>query len=120
MDFDISQESFAKNLKRTGPALILLKVLLAFRDKYKRNPDYRRRSLDIMELQSIRDEISNKTLLGNEYFGLVFGQVAPANAVMAGVLAQEIIKAITRKGPTINNVFLFDPINFHGFVERIE
>uniref|UniRef100_A0A0K8VNN3 SUMO-activating enzyme subunit 1 n=1 Tax=Bactrocera latifrons TaxID=174628 RepID=A0A0K8VNN3_BACLA len=119
VDFDINSPSYLKKLKRTGPALILLRVLQEFREAFNRDPCYKTRDADISQLQRIRNEITSASSLSDEYFENVFAQVSPAAAVVGGVLAQEIIKVVSKKEAPHCNVFLFDPDTCCGFVETI-
>lgn len=119
MDFDIASDGFCKKLKKTGPSMVLLRIMQAFRTKHKRDPDYNKREEDTAELVKIRDKLADSEMVPNELFDLVFAQLAPGTAVLGGIMAQEIIKSITRKGIPINNIFLFDPVSYCGFIETI-
>ncbi len=48
------------------------------------------------------------------------GEDMPAiNAIVGGVVANEVIKAVGRKGAPINNLFLFSLLDGAGAVERM-
>jgi ubiquitin-like 1-activating enzyme E1 A len=47
-------------------------------------------------------------------YELLFGELAPVCAILGGVIAQEVIKAVSHKEVTINNIFLFDPVTYSG------
>ena len=47
------------------------------------------------------------------------GELSPVCAVVGGVLAQEVIKAVSQKDKPLNNFFLFDGYNSEGVVETI-
>lgn len=49
----------------------------------------------------------------------MFGQVSPVCAILGGVLAQEIIKAVSQKDPPHNNFFFFTSEDSAGVVECI-
>ena len=49
----------------------------------------------------------------------VFGKVSPACAIVGGVMAQEIIKAVSQKEAPHNNMFFLNPIKNVGFVDRL-
>lgn len=117
--FDVNCTAFQRKLKRTGPGFILLRVLQKFREIKKRDPSYRSREDDIKELKTIGLEISKDFVVPNEYLEHIFSQISPAAAVVGGVLAQEIIKVVTKKEAPICNVFLFDPEICCGFIESI-
>lgn len=51
---------------------------------------------------------------------MVFGELSPAAAVVGGVLAQEIIKAVSHKDMPIRNYFFFNGLTDRtGLVEAI-
>lgn len=50
---------------------------------------------------------------------MVFGQVSPVCAIVGGVLAQEIIKAVSHKDPPHKNFFFFTTLDGAGVVECI-
>ena len=51
---------------------------------------------------------------------MVLGELSPAAAVVGGVLAQEIIKAVSHKDAPIRNHFFFNgATDFNGVVEAI-
>jgi ubiquitin-like 1-activating enzyme E1 A len=53
-------------------------------------------------------------------FRVVFGELSPGAAVVGGVLAQEIIKAVSHKDAPIRNHFFFNgATDFNGVVEAI-
>jgi ubiquitin-like 1-activating enzyme E1 A len=43
----------------------------------------------------------------------------PVNAIMGGTIAQEVIKAISKKNEPIKNLFLFDGNSMNGEVMKI-
>ena len=47
------------------------------------------------------------------------GELSPVCAVVGGVLAQEVIKAVSQKDKPLNNFFLFDGYSSEGVVETI-
>jgi len=119
LDFDINSTAFQKKLKRTGPAFIVLRILQEFRETFDRDPSYKSREKDIAELERIRNEITSEFSVSSSVFDNLFSQVSPAAAVVGGVLAQELIKVITKKEAPHCNVFLFDPETCCGFIETI-
>ncbi|XP_052869273.1 SUMO-activating enzyme subunit 1 [Anopheles cruzii] len=118
LDFDYRDATFLGKLKRTGPALPLLRVLQTFRDEEKRDPDYRRRSEDYTKLQQLRDTLAPE-LVPDDAFVHVFAQISPAAAIVGGAVAHEIIKVVSQKEAPHRNVFLFDPERCCGFVELV-
>ena len=48
----------------------------------------------------------------------VFGEIAPVAAVTGGVLAQEVVKAVSRKDVPLINLFVYNPVDGTGYVEN--
>lgn len=62
---------------------------------------------------------SAKSKLTDDVFDIIFDQVVPVCAVLGGVIAQDVIKAVSHKEVPVNNVFLFDPITYTGKEETV-
>lgn len=120
LDFDITAPSYQRKLKRNGPAIILLSVLQKFRTTHKRDPSYKSREADLELLRGIRDELLPNSALNDETLGVLFAQISPAVAVVGGVVAQEVIKVVTKMEAPHRNLFLFDPVTCAGYVETFE
>lgn len=121
LEFDMTAPWFAKKLRRTGPAFVIMRVLQQFRETEGRDPSAAHRTDDVQRLCAIRDELAAglATPIDDSVFVHVFEQISPAAAIVGGELAQEIIKAVSQKEAPHNNVFLFDPDTCTGFVESI-
>lgn len=75
-------------------------------------------------LKEIKGEIFklyevNSDKINDEVFGLIFGEVASICAIVGGVIAQEVIKAVSHKEVPINNLFLLDPYTYNGKEESV-
>lgn len=119
LDFDINAPKYQRKLKRDGPGIILLSVLQYFRSKEKRDPSYKSREADIKLLQKIRDDLVPNSTLTEDALGLLFAQISPAVAVVGGVVAQEVIKVVTRMEAPHRNLFIFNPETCMGYVEAV-
>lgn len=100
--------------------------MIEFRNKKSRNPSLESKENDIKTLQDIKKDIfqlyqvdETKSKLDADIFEIVFGEAIPVCAVLGGVIAQEVIKAVSGKEVPINNVFLFDPITYDGKEETV-
>ncbi|XP_053671527.1 SUMO-activating enzyme subunit 1 [Anopheles nili] len=118
MDFDFKDPSYARQLKRNGPALPVLRVLQQFRDDEQRDPDYKKRQEDLLKLLQLRDAMAPEMIPDN-CFEHVFAQISPVAAIIGGVVAHEIIKVVSQKEVPHRNLFLFNPDNCSGFVELV-
>ena len=52
-------------------------------------------------------------------FQIVFSELSPVAAIVGGVLAQEVIKTVSKKDQPQNNFFLYNPIESSGSVEAV-
>ncbi|XP_034115063.1 SUMO-activating enzyme subunit 1 [Drosophila albomicans] len=119
IDFDLNAATYQRKLKKDGPGIILLRVLQSFRSQHNRDPSYKTRDADIELLQKIRDELAPNSALSNDALGLLFAQISPAAAVVGGVVAQEVIKVVTKMEAPHRNLFLFNPETCMGYVESV-
>ncbi|XP_050083438.1 SUMO-activating enzyme subunit 1 [Anopheles aquasalis] len=118
VDFDFRADTYARKLKRNGPALPLLRVLQTFRDQEQRDPAYDKREEDLTKLQQLRDSLA-PGIVPDDAFVHVFAQISPVAAIVGGAVAHEIIKVVSQKEAPHRNVFLFDYDKCCGFVELV-
>jgi len=110
--------------KRRNVYYYLMLALLEFRNRFNRDPEIDTKNADIDALKTIICEILSIYQVAPEKFNLnvlelIFGEIVPVCSVVGGVIAQEIIKAVSGKEVPINNVFLFDPITYSGKEEKV-
>ncbi|KAJ8950495.1 hypothetical protein NQ318_015239, partial [Aromia moschata] len=115
-----------KKIRRRNELFYLMLTLIEFRNRHGRNPSILHKSEDIESLQAIKKDVfdlyrvdSSKSKLTDDIFEIIFGEVVPVCAVVGGVIAQEVIKAVSHKEVPINNIFLFDPITYDGKEETV-
>ncbi|XP_052902131.1 SUMO-activating enzyme subunit 1 [Anopheles moucheti] len=118
VDFDFRDASYARCLKRNGPALPVQRVLQKFRDQEQRDPAYAKREEDVKKLLELRDTLAPE-IISDPSFDHVFAQISPVAAIVGGVVAHEIIKVVSQKERPHRNVFLFNPDTCCGFVDAI-
>ncbi|XP_050674766.1 SUMO-activating enzyme subunit 1 [Leptidea sinapis] len=119
---DWSKPELRSRLRRGDPSYFVMKILLRFRDENNRNPNPSKRKADTEILLRMRDEIVKELNLPNGFVSDalltdVFGIVSGVAAVLGGVIAQEVVKAVSQREPPHNNMFFFNPIKCVGFVE---
>ena len=49
----------------------------------------------------------------------MYAELSPVAAIVGGVLAQEVIKAVSKKDQPQNNFFLYNPVESSGSVEAV-
>lgn len=118
LDFDYTSPAYTRKMKRSGPAIPLLRALQKFRDEEMRDPLYNERDNDMQKLFNIRDSIA-ANMIPDSAFVHVFAQISPSAAIVGGAVAHEIIKTVSQKEAPHHNVFLFDPESCCGFIESI-
>lgn len=105
--------------KRRNDMYYLMRLLLQFRDQNDRDPAYDTKTEDLKKLEELREEILQKypvdaEKLKEDVLHLVFGVTSPICAIMGGIMAQEVIKAVSHKEVPIHNMFLLNPYTFGG------
>jgi len=60
-----------------------------------------------------------QTLIEDSFVDELISDSSAVNAVLGGIIAQEIIKVITQKNEPIDNLFLFDGNQMSGAVEKV-
>lgn len=119
-NFDFNTDKFAKRIKKSGPAFIVMRIFQQFREVEGRDPKPSSRDDDIAKLKKLRDNFSDIETTPDSYFDHSFAQISPCAAIVGGALGQEIIKAVTQKETPHFNHFFFDAQRNTGFIESIE
>jgi len=121
---DWNSELYAKRIKRMDPSFFLLQVLFAFQAETGTSPRPSKREEDVATLKKLRDS-TLKSLsvpvekIPDKLLDLLFAELSPVTAIVGGVLAQEVIKAISNKDAPHNNYFFYNPLESCGVVETI-
>nr|XP_033790596.1 SUMO-activating enzyme subunit 1 [Geotrypetes seraphini] len=122
LELDWRNEEAKATLKRTPTDYFLLQVLLKFRTEKGRDPLPASYSEDSELLLQIRNSVMESLgvspdLIPDDFTSFCFSEMAPVCAVVGGVLAQEIVKALSQRDPPHNNFFFFDGIKGSGIVD---
>ncbi|XP_051693349.2 SUMO-activating enzyme subunit 1 [Oryctolagus cuniculus] len=122
LEVDWSSDKAKATLKRTTSDYFLLQVLLKFRTDKGRDPGSATRGEDAELLLQIRNDVLDSLgvsadLLPDDFVRYCFSEMAPVCAVVGGILAQEIVKALSQRDPPHNNFFFFDGMKGNGIVE---
>ncbi|CAL4095707.1 unnamed protein product, partial [Meganyctiphanes norvegica] len=122
IDVQFSYSKYFSKIRHRG--IECFYILHEFVTLHKRRPDPTRRTEDEVELLTIKNALLEKMgvpqeKLPNEFAGLVFGQVSPVCAILGGVIAQEVIKAVTHKDQPHSNFFFFSSQDEAGVIECI-
>lgn len=122
LEVDWTTEKAKASLKRTPVDYFLLHVLLKFRTDKSRDPDPQSFEQDSQLLRQIRDDVLEAMglcgdLLGDDFIGYCFSEMAPVCAVVGGVLSQEVVKALSQRDTPHRNFFFFDGRKGNGIVD---
>jgi len=117
ISIDWNVEQFGDLKKGKSDQVFGLLVLLEFMQQQNRKPDPGKRAQDLALLLKLRDEFVKKNGLSeeripDEFFETTFGEVGPTAAITGGVLAQEMVKAVSGKDEPIKNLFVCNPLTF--------
>jgi molybdopterin/thiamine biosynthesis adenylyltransferase len=123
-EVDFTSDEHRSELLKLDPTYFIIKMLLKFRETERRDPDPALHEEDYQKLLKLRDEeVSNlpylKEKISDEVFNMIFSQLSPVCAIIGGVLAQEVVKALTRKGEPNNNILFYNPITNYGQVVSV-
>ncbi|XP_014482717.1 PREDICTED: SUMO-activating enzyme subunit 1 [Dinoponera quadriceps] len=99
----------------------MMLIMLNYREKYGDDPQPNERGSE--NLKNIASQIIEKYELENTIDHLIendlYAQVSPVCAIVGGVMAQEIIKAVSQKGTPHNNLFVFNPDTLCGKILKL-
>ncbi|XP_015930898.1 SUMO-activating enzyme subunit 1 [Parasteatoda tepidariorum] len=110
--------------KRTSKIFVLFHLINHFFDVNQRFPSPLSREEDLNLLREYRDECvrnlnCDADKIPDSLLSCVFGELAPICAAVGGILANEIIKGISKQGEPLCNFLFFDGDECTGAVERI-
>jgi ubiquitin-like 1-activating enzyme E1 A len=124
MVVDWTNEANTKLLKKLSSSYFLLQVLLQFKHLRGRRPQLTNKENDVAELLSLKQSVLkqleiNTDKIEDTFASSCFAELSPVCAIVGGVLAQEIIKAVTQKDPPHKNFFFYNGMDGSGLVENI-
>jgi len=111
-------------LKKTSKAYFFLLFLNKFFEEHKRNfspssTEDKQRLVDIKNSFLEKNKIEGNFISDSDLTDSDFDEFVPVNAIMGGTIAQEVIKAISKKNEPIKNLFLFDGNSMNGDVVKV-
>lgn len=111
--------------KRLSDSYFIMKALHEFMRQSGRCLNLSTKENDVQELSQIaerlfKDADINSENLRKDFFQCCFGELSPVCAIVGGVLAQEIVKAVSRKDQPHKNFFFYNGLQGSGLVECIE
>jgi len=122
--WDTEGPEMRKKLRGTPTAYFILRVYQEFLESCNRRPSLSSVENDTKQLQNLRLHVLDRLgappkVIPEDFFQFGFGELSPVCAVVGGVLAQEVIKAISQKDAPLNNFFVYNGVNDDGMVTKI-
>ncbi|XP_004346370.2 aos protein [Capsaspora owczarzaki ATCC 30864] len=103
--------------KRIKPAPKLWFALLALWQTQRQNIELQATS-DLLASAGIPSSVLPLDYL-SAFFQSIGPEMSPVSAIVGGVYAQEVLKAVSGKDAPLNNVFLFDGTDGAGYATRV-
>ncbi|XP_065052330.1 SUMO-activating enzyme subunit 1-like isoform X1 [Rhopilema esculentum] len=113
-----------KQLKSISKTYFVMQVMLEFSMAKGRFPRVEHKGKDWKDLLDIRDSIFEEMQIDNdmlpdEFVSHCIGEVTAVSCIVGGILAQEIIKAVSGRDSPHNNFFFYDGVDSTGLVDKI-
>ncbi|KAK6620443.1 hypothetical protein RUM44_006844 [Polyplax serrata] len=123
LSVDWSKSENAKKVNKMDYSYFLMRVLMEFRSKFNRKPDPKHRQADVEKLLSLSKTVLDRLNVPAEkipltIFNNLFAEISPVCAIVGGVAAQEVVKAVSQREAPHNNFFFFNPEKCVGFIEK--
>jgi len=120
--YDYVQGKTARQLKQLSKAYLVSRIMMARNGKSDSNiiKDVASHE-ELLELRNTELERIglDSDMLPDEFASLCRGELFPVNAIVGGVLSQEIIKAVSHKDRPHDNFFFYDGNLTTGLVHRM-
>ena len=109
-----------KELRHSSQVYFIIIIIDNFHAEYHRLPVISdAETLLAIKAKVLADNGMKDTFVKDEFASLCASVLSPVAAIVAGVLAQEVIKAISMKGQPHDNFFFFDGLNHVGVVDKV-
>lgn len=113
-----------RQAKQVSETYLVTKVLLEYQQRYGLIPNEINSQQELEKLLDVRNEVLEEQnvdndLLDDEFCSYCVGTLYPVNAIIGGVMAQEVIKAVSGKDTPHNNFFFYDGVSTSGIVQKI-
>jgi len=113
-----------RNMKQLSKAYLVMHVMHAYSDKHGCHPSKLHSNRTAEELSDLRNEVLERLhldadMLPDTFTSLCVGELFPVNAIVGGVMAQEIIKAVSGRDAPHNNFLFYDGDASSGVVLKV-
>ena len=113
-----------REAKQVSKTYLVMKVVDEYYKRYQCLPNEVKSNQELENLLDVRNEVFEKLqidneLLTDEFTSNCIGTLYPVNAIVGGVMAQEVIKAVSGKDTPHNNFFFYDGVLTSGVIQKI-
>lgn len=113
-----------RQAKQVSKSYLVMKVLLEYQKRHGEFPtklDSNQKLEKLLDVQSdVFEEMNvDNDLLPTEFASRCVGTLFPVCPIVGGVMAQEVVKAVSGKDSPHNNFFFYDGVATSGVVENI-
>jgi len=113
-----------RQAKQVSKTYLVMKVLFEYQKKFGEFPQSLESNQKLQQLSDIRSEVFEKLgiddeLLNDDFASHCVGKLFPVCPIVGGVIAQEVIKAVSGKDAPHNNFFFYDGVATSGVVVNI-
>ena len=113
-----------RQAKQVSKTYLVFRVVEEYYKRHQRYPNLSGSNQEVENLLEVRNDVFemlqiDNELLGDEFTSNCAGVFYPVNAIVGGVMAQEVIKAVSGKDTPHNNFFFYDGVSTTGMVQKI-
>jgi ubiquitin-like 1-activating enzyme E1 A len=122
LNIDWSIEPNSTKLKKTPKTYFIVRVLLEFRTREGHDPEGSQDDCD--KLKVIAADVWKslgvpEDWIDEDFYSQCAMALSPVCAITGGILAQEVIKAVSQRDAPHNNFFLYNGVDSSGLVDKI-
>ncbi|CAL7936557.1 unnamed protein product [Xylocopa violacea] len=109
------------SLPKESEIYYMMLIMLNYREKYGKDPLPSERGSEKLktEVAAIVKKYDLEDKLNYLVEGDIYAQVSPVCAIVGGIMGQEIIKTVSKKGAPHNNLFIFNQETLCGKILRL-
>lgn len=124
LDVGLFEGKSLRQAKQVSKTYLVMKVLMEYQKRHGEFPDSLESNQKLQQLSDTRSDVFEKMgidndLLDDNFASHCVGKLFPLSPIVGGVMAQEIIKAVSGKDAPHNNFFFYDGVSTSGVVVNI-
>jgi len=124
LDYPYLEGKTLRQVQQVSKTYLVMQVLHAYQEKYGSYPRQLNSNRTVEQLLDMRNDVLDKLrvdadLLPDDFTSACVSEMFPVNAIVGGVLAQEVIKAVSGKDAPHNNFFFYNGLDTSGVVLNV-